>query len=417
MHVAGIKIENVRGFGEGAEGVNLDLADGGRRKLAGWTVFAGPNGSGKTTVLEAIAMTIAGIAVAPAAGAAEWIHAGAERATAEPHLHACADDDEPEVGYVSPMVWTPDGAQVPGPYLRGKVGYFVAAYGAHRRVVGGGEVFSTGASQYDGIGGLFREDAFLMESSAWLKDLDYRRLKGDSEAGALFDHLIALLEDDLLPHGVKILGVGPAGLRVKHKGVELSLQSLSHGYRTTTAFVMDLVMRMSRAFRDRFRVERHADGRPYLPHSGVVLVDEMELHLHPSWQQKIGFWLKAHFPNVQFLVTTHSPFICQAADTLVRLSIPGEGRPVAEIVDDATYNRVVGGGADDAVVSDLFGLEYPHSDKAEREREQLARLEVKELDKTLTPAEVPVLRELQRRLPATPSMSVERVLRKIANDR
>ncbi len=377
MHVARIKIENIRGFGEGAEGVDLDLTDGGKRKLAGWTVFAGPNGSGKTTLLEAMAMTIAGVSVAPAGGP-EWIHIGAQGATAEPYIHACADDDDADVGHLSSIYWTLGGG-VPGPYLRGKVGYFVAGYGVHRRVVGGGEVFSTGVSQYDGIGGLFREDAFLMESVTWLKDLDYRRLKGDPQAGILLDHVIGILEDALLPQGIKVLGIEPNGLRVRHKGIELSLKSLSHGYQTTTAFVMDLVMRMSRAFGDRFRVE-HRDGRPIIPHSGVVLVDEMELHLHPSWQKKIGFWLKAHFPNVQFLVTTHSPFICQAADTLVRLSIPGEGRPVAEIVDEDTYRRVVGGGADDAVVSDLFGLEFPHSDRAEQDREQLAQLEVKELD-------------------------------------
>ncbi len=68
MHVARIKIENIRGFGAGAEGVDLDLTDGGTRKLAGWTVFAGPNGAGKTTLLEAMAMTIAGISLAPAGG-------------------------------------------------------------------------------------------------------------------------------------------------------------------------------------------------------------------------------------------------------------------------------------------------------------------------------------------------------------
>lgn len=140
-------------------------------------------------------------------------------------------------------------------------------------------------TQYDGIGGLFREDGFLMESVTWLKDLDYRMLKGDPQAGRLLDHVIEILEDALLPQGIKVLGIEPNGLRVLHKGIELSLKSLSHGYQTTTAFVMDLVMRMSRVFGDRFRVE-HRDGRPIIPHSGVVLVDEMELHLHPSWQKK-----------------------------------------------------------------------------------------------------------------------------------
>jgi predicted ATPase len=47
--------------------------------------------------------------------------------------------------------------------------------------------------------------------------------------------------------------------------------------------------------------------------SGVELIDEVDAHLHPEWQREVGFWLKRHFPKIQFLVTTHSPSICQAA--------------------------------------------------------------------------------------------------------
>ena len=53
-----------------------------------------------------------------------------------------------------------------------------------------------------------------------------------------------------------------------------------------------------------------------MPYEGVILIDEIDAHLHPAWQKRIGFWLKAHFPNIQFIVTTHSPFICQAADII-----------------------------------------------------------------------------------------------------
>jgi len=301
-------------------------------------------------------------------------------------------------------------------------GWFVAGYGPTRRARLSSEGVGTqpvSTPRYANLRGLY-EDSELLEVVPWLKELDYKRLHGDKHAGLLLHHLLEVLQGDLLPGNVQILGVDPSGLRVKHRGAELSLASLSHGYQLTAAFIVDLVMRMHRAFgfhEDQFLVERRDDGHLWMPYSGVVLVDEMELHLHPSWQKKIGFWLKSHFPNVQFLVTTHSPFICQAADTLVRLSVPGEGRPAAAIVDEDTYRRVVGGGADDAVVSDLFGLEYPHSDQAERDREQLAELEAKELGGTLGEAERPRLAELQGRLPATPGMGVERVLRRIANDR
>ena len=47
---------------------------------------------------------------------------------------------------------------------------------------------------------------------------------------------------------------------------------------------------------------------------GVVLIDELELHMHPTWQRKILGVLKTTFPNLQFIVTTHSPIILSEAD-------------------------------------------------------------------------------------------------------
>ena len=149
----------------------------------------------------------------------------------------------------------------------------------------------------------------------------------------------------------------------------------------------------------------------------MVLVDEMEEHLHPSWQQKIGFWLTEHFPNLQFLVTTHSPFICQAASPngLIRLGAPGEGFAAKQFKeDDEVYKRVVAGGVDESVISDLFGVEHPHSEKAEQLREKVAGLESKLLDdEKLTNEEEIELESLKAQLPSTPSVAVEQALRRL----
>lgn len=71
------------------------------------------------------------------------------------------------------------------------------------------------------------------------------------------------------------------------------------------------------------------DSLPVIAAPGVVIIDEVDAHLHVSWQRRIGTWLKAHFPNVQFIVTTHSPYICQEADPggLIRLPGPGKDEP------------------------------------------------------------------------------------------
>ncbi len=79
----------------------------------------------------------------------------------------------------------------------------------------------------------------------------------------------------------------------------LSLEQLSDGYRTTLAMCMDLARRMAQA--------NPFYGVDSCLAPAVVLIDEIDLHLHPSWQQTILGTLKQVFPSVQFIVTTHSP--------------------------------------------------------------------------------------------------------------
>ncbi|MDL2259628.1 AAA family ATPase [Deltaproteobacteria bacterium OttesenSCG-928-K17] len=81
------------------------------------------------------------------------------------------------------------------------------------------------------------------------------------------------------------------------------IEQLSDGYRTMLALVMDLARRMAIA-NDHMALN---DDQAILRSPGVVLIDEVELHLHPSWQQTVLPRLMDIFPNVQFIVTTHSP--------------------------------------------------------------------------------------------------------------
>ncbi len=148
----------------------------------------------------------------------------------------------------------------------------------------------------------------------------------------------------------------------------------------------------------------------------MVLIDEIDVHLHVSWQQQVGFWLKSRFPKIQFIVTTHSPFICQAADPngLIRLPGPGDqGRP--EHVSQDVYNTVVNGGADEAVLSELFGLDRPHSKKAEQLRERVAELEARDLDGGISEAELAELESLRQQLPGNPDAMLDRTLRKLGH--
>ena len=106
----------------------------------------------------------------------------------------------------------------------------------------------------------------------------------------------------LMPDFLSPRGAHPAGIMVDWLVDgdirQLRIEQLSDGYRTTLAMVMDIAARM-------------AEANPEMPDplatEGIVLIDEIDLHLHPGWQQRILPDLQRTFPNVQFIVSTHSP--------------------------------------------------------------------------------------------------------------
>ncbi|MFY9820242.1 MAG: AAA family ATPase [Thermoanaerobaculia bacterium] len=263
---------------------------------------------------------------------------------------------------------------------------------------------------------LFREDSSLIESLEWLREIYLQRLEEKPGAADTEQLVLSFLNDGLLPGDVFVEKVDSEGLWIIQRGVRLPLTGLSDGYRTTAALVMDIVRHIHRSS-NRFQadmIEESGGSYQRLLQEGVVLIDEVDLHLHVSWQKRIGFWLKRHFPNIQFIVTTHSPFICQAADSLglIRLSTPGENRQT-EHVSEELYNTVVNGSIDDAVLTELFGLETPYSEAAERLREDIARLEAKLQTGKASSKDRRRLEDLRSRLPRNLSTDVEQALRKL----
>jgi predicted ATP-binding protein involved in virulence len=453
MYIREIQIENVRGFGEGAQGVSLDLTrpDG---SLAGWTVIAGRNGTGKTTLLRAIALSVIG----PTASAvlhgsfAGWIRKDAQDAKARVRIEYDEADrvegqgERPAAGFWSGLRWErlvggseprlrlPQDGEPPkaivgtawdlGPWSPNPQGWFIAGYGPFRRLSGhasDAQQLMSGAPRTARLVSLFREDASLVESMQWFREayvrwIDHAMRKRHVESAAqkkLTDSVVALLNDGLLPDGAKIREYDADGFLVSQGDLVLPLDQLSDGYRTVTALVLDIVSQLHRAFGE-FKVE-HLPDHVRVPYGGVVLIDEIDVHLHIEWQKRIGFWFKKHFPNIQFIVTTHSPFICQAADPngIIRLPAPGDPRPAAPVSEEV-YNIVVNGSADDAVMTELFGGELPYSDQAGALREEISALESQVIEGGVTQAQKTRLKELSAKLPRTPSAEVERALLKLS---
>lgn len=90
----------------------------------------------------------------------------------------------------------------------------------------------------------------------------------------------------------------PQLMMIEKDNVELPINTLSDGEKCLFSLVGDLARRLAIA---------SPNLKNPLHGSGVVLIDEVDLHLHPSWQRKVTHLLKKTFPNCQFIITSHSP--------------------------------------------------------------------------------------------------------------
>jgi predicted ATP-binding protein involved in virulence len=120
--------------------------------------------------------------------------------------------------------------------------------------------------------------------------------------------------------------------------------------------------------------------------------------------------MKRHFPLMQFIVTSHSPYVCQSADPggLIRLAGPEEPQSPA-VVNQDLYQRVVYGSGDDAILTELFGIETPYSSEAERLRRRLGELEEKVLAGDASPTEVTEYEQLSEGLTSSLNARIDEV--------
>lgn len=153
---------------------------------------------------------------------------------------------------------------------------------------------------------------------------------------------------------------------------ELRIEQLSEGYKIVIAMVADLAARMA---------EANPDMDNPLNSTGIVLVDEVDLHLHPRWQREILSQLTKVFPNIQFVVSTHSPVIVVGAAEIAQVINLNKINEDENLIYDHTYISNVG----QVLLSDLFGLNYLYSpewdDKIEERNSLLSKQELTEDEK------------------------------------
>jgi len=158
---------------------------------------------------------------------------------------------------------------------------------------------------------------------------------------------------------------------MRHAGGERQpFNNLSDGQRTMLALVGDMARKAA-------TLNPHLGEESLIKTPGVVLIDELDLHLHPKWQRHVIEDLRTTFPAIQFFATTHSPFLIQSlrsGDELVML----EGQPVSS-VDELSIGEIARG---------IQGVEHPEVSARYEEMKAVARSYLELLDEAAgTPAE------------------------------
>lgn len=360
-YLLNLSVENLRCFGERQR---LDLSDGEGRP-ARWTVILGDNGVGKTSLLQAVAIMGLPFQVQPNSddfvyfkNPLYWLHWSFFR-TSHRQPSGVSAEFSTDANLTHPLPqgrrltcglqWRDDshGLNPNHPEL---ADWQCFGYGALRR--SGLNVKLSGGTPDCNSETLFRDDAELINAEEWLLQADYaaarakRKETGAAERLTLVKRtLVDILPDvqDICIEEPEAFGLNPKIVFRTGDGTR-SLETLGLGYRTTIAWLVDLAARM---------VQRYPESTNPIAEPAVVLVDEIDLHLHPAWQRTLMTFLSERFVNTQFIVTAHSPVVVQAAEGANIAVLRREGD---QVVIDQRKRSVQGWRVDQLLTSDLFDL-------------------------------------------------------------
>jgi hypothetical protein len=382
MFLRQLSLKNIRSLKD----LTIDFSSPDSKEVRQWTCLLGENGCGKSTVLRAAALLTAGSdALAELVGDVDrWIRNGAAAGRIDGVIETQSGEQrvvglELKRGMNTADLLSHNSANltaIDAALEHSLRNYFVVGYGVSRRLASKegafnkSEVFRKLRSQ--AVGTLFSGDAVLRPLDSWAMDLEYRKGKRGS---AVIRRATKGLLPDVTVHRVdrerrQLIFRTPDGM--------VPLEELSDGYQNVAAWCGDLLYRITEVFKNY--------KNPLLAR-GLILLDEVDLHLHPFWQRTLVATLRDRLRNFQFLTTTHSPLTAQQAGRgeLYILRRVNKVPALLHYEDAPNLLRV-----EQLIVSPVFGLETGVSTKVEALRKKEAT------GRKLAAKDVEVLRSVPR---------------------
>lgn len=319
-----------------------------------WVILVGENGVGKTTLLRALGLVLADPTVAT-------------RLLDENHPFVRNGGDgriavELDTGPVEVLVRRDARTEAVVPASNEKATRpWVIGYGVRRGNARGEKDRAPEWGPTGELHTLFDRPATLVNAVDWLLDLDRRVLNERRQYGpepedggprlnaATWQSVERALKALL---GVTVIEPEERHVMVTHPEFgRVRLDELSDGYLTTTGWVIDLIARWVQRQEDL----REAIGRDLLRQmTGIVLIDEIDLHLHPIWQMHIIDDMRRLFPRLSFVVTTHNPLTLQGARPgEIFIMRRGDGGRI-----ELTQRDIQPGHDVDRVLFEQFGIAY-----------------------------------------------------------
>jgi AAA domain, putative AbiEii toxin, Type IV TA system/AAA domain len=382
MYVKTITVSNLRCFDRAALKLNYPNGDPQADSFPNVNLILGENGAGKTTVLKALALGVLSPVIqnsgyvpyylvrrckerhgVPEPGA--WIRSDLVLHEADSSSEHPADKEEIRTdievrGSLETIAGPSRDPHLARIYDEASPAFFVVGYGATRRVESAESVEIVSrkrrALRYQRVAGLFEEYIGLTPLASWLPALNSKSRAKE---------IISLI-NSLLPGGTRFTGVLDPDREplFTQRGVELPQGALSDGYRAFTGLVGDLIYHLH-------TVCPPGQKRKLTDLPGLVLVDDVDLHLHPSWQREVVPKLARAFPRLQFVLTTHSPIVVGTLrpENIFLTEADGDGPSVVRQIKEPVY----GLNADQVLTSSYFGLDSTRAEGAERNLKRLAR--------------------------------------------